>query len=57
MINLYNTEVPSSDVYTSLYWYSSVSKVRKVFVCVNGGADMLYRYIVIVYLLAFDEYN
>ena len=55
MINLYNKEVPSSDVFMSLYWYSSVSKVRKVFVCVNCGANMLHQYIVKVNLLAFNE--
>ena len=33
-----NTQVPSSDVITPLYGYSSASEAWKVFVYVNGGA-------------------
>ena len=36
-----NTQVPSSDVITSLCGYSSVSETRKVFVYVNGGASAI----------------
>ena len=37
--NTFNTQVPSSDVITSLCWYSFVSEAWKVFVYVNGGAS------------------
>ena len=35
----YNTQVPSSDVITSLCGYSFVIEAWKVFVYVNGGAS------------------
>ena len=37
----YNTQVPSSDVITSLCGYSSVNEAWKVFVYVNGGASAI----------------
>ena len=36
-----NTQVPSSDVITSLCGYSSVNEAWKVFVYVNGGASAI----------------
>ena len=36
-----NTQVPSSDVITSLCGYSSVSEAWKVCVYVNGGASSI----------------
>ena len=36
-----NTQVPSSDVITSLCAYSSVNEAWKVFVYVNGGASAI----------------
>ena len=36
-----NTQVPSSDVITSLCGYSSVNEAWKVFVNVNGGASAI----------------
>ena len=37
----HNTQVPSSDVITSLCGYSSVNEAWKVFVYVNGGASAI----------------
>ena len=37
----FNTQVPSSDIITSLCGYSSVSEAWKVFVYVNGGASAI----------------
>ena len=37
-----NTQVPSSDIITSLCGYSSVSEAWKVFVYVNGGASAIW---------------
>ena len=36
-----NTQVPRSDVITSLCGYSSVNEAWKVFVYVNGGATAI----------------
>ena len=36
-----NTQVPSSDIITSLCGYSSVNEAWKVFVYVNGGASAI----------------